>query len=237
MKRTWKALVVLLAVQAALSAAAATVEWAYACGACRAGGFSLGLVGLGFYAGLFIAALATGPSRVLFAAVLFGFGVHAMLVVQLIAGGRVCGLCLAAAAVSLAMAALAIAHDRQNLARIATMLPWSAILVIGWSAAPRAPALASASISDTAAVRVVVFTQPDCPYCDDLRDRVVPEAEREFGPRIQVSYRPAADLPAIRRTPTIVVTPGRKDRQTRVIEGLPSYDMLRGAILEMEGTP
>ena len=216
MSRAWKALAVLLGVQAVLAAAAAALDWTYSCGACRAGGFSLGLVGFAFYAGLFLAA---------------------MLVAQLLSAGLRCWLCFGAAGLSMALVALAVAHDRSNLARMALVLPWPVLLVLGWNGAPKPTSAASAVVTDTAAVRMVVFTQSDCPYCDQLREQVMPEVEREFGPRVQVVYRPASDLPAVRRTPTIVVSPGRRDQQARVIEGLPTVDMLRSAVREMEAKP
>lgn len=237
MSRPWKALRALLAVQAALAAAAAALEWTYSCGACRAGGLSLGLVGFAFYTGLFLAAVFAGPTPLLFAGLFLGLGVHAMLVAQLLAAGMRCWICFGAAGLSLLLAGLAVAHDRVNLARIALALPWSVLLVLGWNGAPRPTAAAAATVSDTAAVRVVVFTQPDCPFCDQLRERVMPEVEREFGPRVQVVYRPAGDLPAVRRTPTIVVSPGRRDQPARVFEGLPTVDMLRSAVRAVEGNP
>jgi hypothetical protein len=57
---------------------------------------------------------------------------------------------------------------------------------------------------------------------------------KEFGDRLEVVLRPARDLPAIRRTPTIIVAPARKDRPGRVIEGLPALETLRAAIREAE---
>ena len=236
MSRAWKAATLLLGVQAALAATAAALEWTWSCGACRAGGMSLGLVGFAFYTGLFLAACFAGPSPLLFAGLFFGFGVHAMLVAQLLMAGMRCWICFGAAGVSLLLVVLAVAQDRANLARMAFVLPWSVLLVLGWNGAPRT-ATAAASVTDTAAVRLVVFTQPDCPYCDELRDRVLPDMQREFGSRLQVVYRPASDLPAVRRTPTIVVSPGRREQPARVIEGLPTAEMLRGAIREMEAKP
>lgn len=234
MNRPWRTLVLLLALQALLAGAAATLEWTGSCGACHTGGMSLGMVGLAFYAGLFIAALVTGPTPVLYGAVLFGFGIHAALVGQMLSAGASCPVCLAAAGVSLLLAATTIACDRANVARLAFILPWAVLAVLGWGGAARTATVASASVTDAAAVRVVVFTQRDCPYCDELRERVMPRAEREFGSRIEVVYRPAGDLPAVRRTPTIVVTSGRRDREARVIEGLPTYEMLRDAIAGVE---
>ena len=136
MNRRWKALVVLLATQAALSGMAATLEWTYSCGACRAGGLSLGLVGLAFYSGLFLSALVAGPSRIVFGALFLGFGIHAMLVVQLISLGQLCWICLTAMVLTTLMTILAISCDRANLVRLAGILPWSALLVLGWNEIP-----------------------------------------------------------------------------------------------------
>lgn len=235
MSRSWKGLLILLGAQAALSAAAATLEWRYTCGACEAGGMSLGLAGLGFYGGLLLSALYAGPNRFLFGAILLGFGVHAMLVAQLVALRMVCAICLAAAGVSGVMTILSIACDRANLGRMAAILPWSILLVLGWGEFSRQTA--GAATSAPGPVRMVVYTQSDCPYCDEFRDRFLPRAEQEFGPRLQVTFRPAAEMPAIRQTPTILLSRGRRDAPTRVFEGLPPYDALRHAILEAEGRP
>ncbi len=232
MNRPWKILVALLGVQAGLSAAAAALDWTYSCGACRAGGFSLGPVGLAFYAGLFLAALCAGPNRLLFAAVLFAFGIHVMLVAQLLSLGLACWICFGAALNSLALAALAVACDRTNLGRMAAVLPWAVLLVVGWTALPRPEAP-----PDPATVRVTAFTQPDCPYCDDLRDRILPALRREFGPRLKAAERPADEMPGLRRTPTLVIASGRRGVKTQVIEGLPDYETLRGAVLRAEGHP
>ena len=62
----------------------------------------------------------------------------------------------------------------------------------------------------------------------------MPEIEREFGERVRIDYRPAADLPAVRRVPTLILTPGRAGREGRVIEGLPTVERLRGAIRDLE---
>src|SRR5204863_8548285 len=138
------------------------------------------------------------------AGIFFGFGVHAMLVVQLLLAGLKCWLCFSAAGISLALVSLSVAHDPANVVRMALVLPWSVLVVLAWNGSPRPAVAAAASITDTAAVRLVVFTQPDCAYCDELRRNVLPGIEHEFGSRLEVVYRPAGDLPAIRRTPTIV---------------------------------
>lgn len=234
MKGIWRGIVVLLPVQAGIAAAAAAVEWSYSCGACRAGGLSLGLPGFAFYAGLSLAALFAGPTPLLFCALFFGFGVHVMLVAQLFSSGLVCGLCMGAAGVSLVLTVLSVIHERVNLVRLAVTLPWSVLLVIGWTGAPRNPAGPAIEASPSDSVRILVFDEPDCPYCEELRDRVIPEIVREFGSRVRVIHRPAGELPAIRRTPTVIVAPAGRDESSRVFEGLPSVEMLRRAIRDAE---
>lgn len=231
MSRRWKFLVALLGIQAGLSAAAAALDWTYACGACKPGAFSLGPVGFAFYTGLFLAALWSGPHRLLYGAVLFAFGIHVMLAVQLVALGLVCWICFAAAANAAVLAALAVACDRANVGRLAAALPWSILLVVGWTALPR---LESAP---EAAVRLTVYTQPGCSLCETLRERILPGLRKEFGPRLEAVERSAGDLPGIRRTPTLILASGRPGVKTQVIEGLPDYDTLRGAVLRAEGKP
>lgn len=232
MSRSWRALVLLLGGQAALSGTAVLLEWTRACAACRAGGLTPGIGGLVFYGGLLGLAVARGPSRWLTAGILAAFGVHVALTVQMMFSGIVCGLCVAAAIGSLALVALSMAREPAELGRLGFVAPWSALVVaVGFGASrPPAPVVASPPNS----VSVVVFTQPDCPYCEELRSRVMPEIEREFGARVRIDYRPAADLPAVRRVPTLILTPATTGREGRVIEGLPTIERLRGAIRDLE---
>jgi thiol-disulfide isomerase/thioredoxin len=230
--RPWKALVVLLAVQAALSGAAVAVEWTRSCASCHSGGSAPGIAGLVLYIGLLAAAVRRGPSRFLFGGILFAFGVHAALAAQMILAGLVCGLCLAAAAGSLTLVALSMAVDPARLGRLAFIAPWSALIVAAAFGSSRPPVIVGRAPAES--VVVVVFMQPDCPYCDELRTRVMPEIEKEFGARVRIDYRPASDLPAVRQTPTLILTPSRAGAQGRVIEGLPTLERLRGAIRDLE---
>jgi hypothetical protein len=198
---------------------------------------SLGLLGVAYYGGLLVAALVAGPNRGIYCALLFGFGVHVMLVAQLVLAGLACGICFAAAGVSLILVALAIACDRANLGRLAVVLPWAALLVVATGRASLPAVAAGEPSPGPEAIRITVFTQPDCPYCDELRDRVMPVIEREFGPRLRVAYRPSSDLPAVRRTPTLVVSRAGADRPARVLQGLPSVETLRDTIRQVEGAP
>ena len=233
MSRAWTAFRVVLGGQAILAAAA--VLRSGDCGACRSGGSWLALAGFALYASLLAAALARGPSPLVFGGALFAAGVHAVLAAHLWIGGLGCGLCAAAAAGAAMLAALSVAYDRRNLSRGAALLPWAvlaAVAAVGWPKPPTAAAPA-----EGAAVRLTVFTQDDCPYCEQLRNRVMPDIEREFGARLRVDWRPAADLPAVRRTPTLVVAPERNRRGGRVFEGLPAAAELRAAIREAEDRP
>jgi len=230
--RSWRALVILLGVQASLSGTAVLLEWTRACAACRAGGLTPGVAGLVFYGGLLGFALVRGSSRWVTAGILAAFGVHVALAVQMLFTGIVCGLCVAATVGSLALVALSMTREPAELGRLGFVAPWSALVVaVGFGAThPPAPVPASPPSS----VSVVVFTQPDCPYCEELRSRVMPEIEREFGARVRIDYRPAADLPAVRRVPTLILTPAMTGREGRVIEGLPTVERLRGAIRDLE---
>jgi hypothetical protein len=230
--RSWKALLLLLAAQEVLSVAAMVVTLTRSCASCLSWGAAPGIAGSIGYAGLLVLALARGPSRLVFAGILFAFGVHAALTLQMVVSGFFCGLCLAATAGSLILVVLSVAVDPRNVGRLGIAVPWAVLLTAGTASIlrPRTPV----SEASAASVSIVVFTQEDCAYCDELRDRVMPEIEKEFGPRVQIDYRPASDLPAVRKTPTLILTPKRTGIQGRVIEGLPTVERLRGAIHDLE---
>lgn len=234
MNPAWTAFRIVLAAQAALAGAA--VLWSGSCGACRTGGTWLALAGFALYASLLAAALARGPSPLVFGGALFAAGVHAVLALHLWLGAVGCALCAAASAGAAALAAAAVACDRGNLARGAAVLPWALLAAVAATGWPK-PATAVAAPPAGTSVRLTVFTQDDCPYCEQLRDRVLPDIEKEFGARLRVVWRPAADLPAIRRTPTVVVAPERSARGGRVFEGLPAATALREAIRDAETRP
>ncbi len=231
MSRSFKALRALLAIQALLSAAAVVVDLTRSCAACLSWGAVPGIAGTVGYSFLLVLALTRGPSRLLFAGILFAFGMHAALILQMVVSGIFCGLCLAATAGSISLVALSISLDPGNVGRLGIAVPWAVLLTAGAASVLRTqkPVLDAA-----ASVNIVVFTQENCAYCDDLRDKVMPEIEKEFGRRVRIEYRPASDLPAVRKTPTLILTPGRTGVQGRVIEGLPTVERLRGAIHDLE---
>ncbi len=232
MSRSWKALLLLLGVQACLSVAALIVNLTGSCTSCLSWGAVPGIAGSIGYGGLLVLSLARGPSRLLFAGILFAFGVHAALTLQMVVSGIFCSLCLAATVGSLFLVALSITVDSRNVGRLGIAVPWAVLLTVGAASILRP--LTPVSETSAASVSIVVFTQEDCAYCDELRERVMPEIEKEFGPRVRIDYRPASDLPAVRKTPTLILTPKRTGIQGRVIEGLPTVERLRGAIHDLE---
>lgn len=181
------------------------------------------MAGLAGYLALLAVALWKGPNRLLFAGVFFAFGVHALLVVRM-TQDRWCWICAAAAANSLLLAALAIVQDRANLKLAGFALPWSAavLLIVPRSATPQVHVAEARE-----GVRLVVLERAGCDYCRELRARVLPRLEREFGDRIEIRFRSADDVPGVTRTPTLILT---KRSQARVIDGLPPYEMLRDAV-------
>lgn len=230
MSRTWHALVIVLGIQTGIAGAAAYHDLFPACGGCRVNTLPWGLAGAVFYLPLFVLAMLRGPSRTVTGGLLAALGIHATLAASLAFSGRFCGLCFSAAAGSLLLAALAVRFDRRNLPRLIALAPWGALLVLLVQGLPR---LDPGPAADEP-VRLVVYTQPDCRYCDDFRNGMAPSLEREFGPRLKLVYKAAADLPSIRRTPTFLIAPRAGRSSSRVIEGLPSIDALRTAIHEVE---
>ncbi len=232
MKRTWGSLLVLLGLQTALCGVLFVLEALRGCPGCRANGPSFALPGFLFYAALLALAVRRGPSRPLFGLLLFAAGVHAALTVRLISTGASCLPCLTATLLALVLAGLSVRMDPFNLGALALLLSASALLVAVWRGPLPSPAVPLRSASD--AVRLVIYTQPECGYCDELRTRVIPEIQREFGPRLRVDYRPADEMPALRRTPTLILPSAQAGREDRIIEGLPTPEYLRTAILEAE---
>jgi hypothetical protein len=220
--RAWRILVVALGAQAGTAAVAAAMP---SCAACRLPGIPWAILGALSYAGLLALSLWRGPSRTVNAACVAAAGVHAGLVARMAVSGPWCGVCLSLAAGSLILAGLAVALDRRLLLRAGALAPWAAL--VAWTlSAP--PPIHPAAGGD--AVRVVVFMQDDCRYCEEFRSRMAPDLSREFGGRLDLEYRAAKDVPGVRRTPTFLISPASTAGSSRVIEGLPTMDALRTAI-------
>jgi len=224
-------LLVLLAVQAVLSATAGLAAVLPACAACGTGRLAPALLGALGYSVLFGRALTAGLTRDVFVGILFAGGIHAALVVQMLTTGLWCGLCIAAALLSLVMMGGSVMLDRTNVGRLALVTPTAALLVLsgGSAAVPSAPREAT-----DGRIGILVYSQPECGFCEELQRNVLPEVEKEFGSRIRVEQRSADELPGIRRTPTLILNAKRPSTATRVIEGLPTVERLRGVIRDLE---
>src|SRR5262249_15717442 len=121
--------------------------------------------------------------------------------------------------------------DGSNVSRMALLLPFAALIAARTGALPSAgPAVPLAPDR----ISVQVFTQPDCPFCDEVRRSVMPEIVKEFGSRVIIAHRSADELPSIRRTPTLILRSSRSGSMTRIIEGLPTLERLRGMIRDLE---
>lgn len=189
---------------------------------------SLPLAGVVFYSTLLAIGLWRGPGRLVFGGAFLAFGAHLLLMVRILPD-RWCWLCVGAAANSLFLAILALLADRSNLKVAAFALPWSAAVFL------LVPKPAAIAVPESEGVSVIIVEKDDCPYCRELREEVLPRLEREFGGRIEVRFRSADDFPGVRKTPTILVT---RRKESRVIEGLPPYEMLRDAVARaLEGSP
>jgi hypothetical protein len=153
---------------------------------------------------------------------------------QMIRSGSMCDLCLVAAAISVWMVGLSLFIDRSNFRRLTILLP----IAIGLGALSN-PAVSRDAISkgESRPVRITIYTQPECPYCDELQNSVMPGITREFGGRVAVEIHPADELPGVRRTPTILLQSARAGVTPRVVEGLPTVDRLRGVIRDLEAAP
>lgn len=227
MTRAWRLLVVTLGAQAGTAAVAAATP---SCEACRLPGIPWAILGALYYAGLLALSLWRGPSRTVNAACVAAAGVHAGLTARMLATGPWCGVCASLAAGSLLLAALAVVLERRLLLRAGALAPWAALVAWTLSAPPQVPPIPGGD-----AVRVVVFMQDDCRYCEEFRSRMAPELSREFAGRLDLEYRAARGVPAVRRTPTFLISPASATGSSRVIEGLPTMDALRTAIRSAGG--
>ena len=209
----------LLAIGGALStSAAAAVE----CPACT-GPSDLAVAGAVLYGALLVGALFREDFVAVRWALMGAAGFHLGLVCAMASRGSTCPLCLATAACAFAATALVLVRDRASRPLLPVIAPWTA--AFGLLAAPPAP---PTDFPDH--TRIVAYTRGDCPYCDELRDRILPEATR--GLDVEVVYREAASVDFVRRAPTLLLSRGRR---SRVVEGLPTVARLREEIADIGG--
>ena len=235
---------VLLGLGFTLSGAAFALETVSgACGACAVGGpVSLPLAGMVFYGLLLAASIMTGAGVLVGCGIAFAVAAHGVLTVYMAIEGRMCLLCFAAAVNALVLCALSLVRDPDNLVRSVIVIPLGAIVMSAASLLIGAPhrtsiwrepeVISLPNRADTAVqdqVQILVFEQKDCPYCEELRDRLAPAISREFGPKIAWVFQKASEMPGIRNTPTVVVL-SLHGKGSAVFEGLPTYEVLAAAV-------
>ena len=209
----------ILLLLAAGGALATSVAAAVECPACG-GDPTLAVAGIAYYGALLPAILARESWPAVRFSLMASSGFHLGLICAMAARGSLCPLCLATAACAFAATALALVRDLGTLPSLPIVLPWTA--AFGLLAAPPPP---PQDFPDH--TRIVAYTRADCGYCDDLRQRVLPEATR--GLQVEIQYRDASEAGFVRRAPTLLLSRGSK---YRVVEGLPTVDRLRH---ELEG--
>jgi hypothetical protein len=208
-----------------LVGAAASALWAEVdrCSACETTRWPLALLGAAGYGALSLLTLW----RRLHGWVTFGLsaaaGIHGRLALLMAGSGLWCVPCLLAAGCCVLAFVCCLRRIRRKGWLLLPILP-----ALIWPAQP-APAADVAVSRQEEQVHIVVYIQDSCSFCAELRDRVMPVLEREFGSRIRVSYRDAREYSIVRRTPTLVL----RGRTTRMIEGLPELSALREAVQEV----
>lgn len=213
-----------------------------ACGGCESPlRTMLSALGVLFYAAMAVLTLLmtgwTMPKQLLLWGLSLAFAVHAALGLLMIYRGLGCWLCACAALLALYNFSLACWVDPRCLKRFAVALPLAS-LVLGLTVLPsaiRADAWsedavtvggASAPVTDRGTVSITVFESNDCPYCRELKERVLPQFAGDPSLSV-VRFLDAGLFGLIDRVPLIVL---RGADRKQVIEGLPTVELLRSAI-------
>jgi hypothetical protein len=178
--------------------------------------------------------------------VLLAAGIHGGLLAVLAHAGIFCAPCFGTALAALAALVFAIRCESSNALRASFVIPVAACLVqAGVLLSGAGPALAHAQaepdrvvhedlVSGSVArgtVRLVVYTRADCGYCIQLERDVLPGLIREYGDRLTIERRSAAELPGI-PTPTLILS---GDQKRRLFPGLPEVEELRNVIQDLMG--
>jgi hypothetical protein len=167
-------------------------------------------------------------------------GVHFVLVGMLVYRRILCPPCLLTAVGAFTMAGMSLLLYPGSLRRTATILP--AVIILSMIARAGLHRLqpdpvkalqrqtqialqreAEAPPVPAGRVRMLVYERSTCPACMHLRIKVAPDIRREFGPMLDLVYRPAWKGLA---TPTIII---RGQRRTHMV-GVKSLQALRQAI-------
>lgn len=220
------------------------------CASCQAAtalvhGKNLALLGMVYYGTLVVAAILLGPHPVVYGGTLLAASVHVGLAVLLLQAHVFCPPCVLAAISAILALGLAIRCEPANAYRASFVLPGIALLVeTGVLLGGPPAALTELGTTPVAVqeekpqvlvppgrVHLVIYGRPDCGYCMELEQEVMPLLEREFGSHLEVERRSADGLAGV-PTPTLILT-GQGDRQ--VFPGLPSTEKLRSRIKELMG--
>ena len=198
------------------------VASAVACPACGVAP-TLESAGILVYLGLLVGVLVREDHPLVRFSYMVASGFHIGLLFAMASRGSFCTACAAAAGCAFAATLLVLVRRPRSWASVPAVVPWAA--AVGLLMAPPLP-----YVAPTDQTRIVAYTRPDCPYCEELRNRVLPEAIR--GLDVEVVYRDAEDAEFVRQAPTLLLTRGRR---FRVVEGLPTVDRLRGEISVLGG--
>lgn len=164
--------------------------------------------------------------------------VHTVLVVAMLVLGKVCFICVSAAALALALFVILLIRSNARVKIVACVYVPAVLVASGptaWALAQEETrenerqafiqAVHGSGSSRDAALTIQVFEQDHCSYCRDFRELYLPRLERDFGGRVHVRFLPATATRWVQRTPTIVIEGGP------VYEGLPeTYSELRVAV-------
>lgn len=241
-------LATLILLQLAIASVVLAMDLVGGCGSCGAGDRLHALVaGTGVLGYLVLLAILRARAwTAVFAGVFGALGIHLALGALMIARGAFCPLCALAACLSLGAPAALLLQDSQAVRWIprasvpaflfAGLASWILFGVQDARAeSQRADARAAAQLLQVEMnapdeklphprTELHVFESDHCPYCREFRDAYAPRLMADF-PRLEIVYHPAAGVPWVRRTPTLLLG------GELAFEGLPvNYEDLRNAV-------
>jgi protein-disulfide isomerase len=228
-----------------LSAASLASEFLGFCGSCGAGEAhraAIAAAGSVGYAAL-IFARCTGLDACFHSGTVAAAAVHTALLVWMLIVGPVCALCLIAAIAAIGNAVVGHASGAVvspllervyvPVLLVASGVSFAIIARDGSDEARRAnmarretaSSISGAARTADAPLRIVIYENAHCGYCQEFRDRYAPSLDADFGSRVKVEYRDSSSSSWVRRTPTIAIEGGA------LFEGLPvRYEDLQAAV-------
>lgn len=195
---------------------------AWGCSACG-GPSPFALAGLVGYGALLVAALRRPYGAIVRWGLAAAAGVHAALVTAMFRTDTVCATCVMAAASAAIALLAAMGRDGAWWGSVLATAPWTAALVLVMLPAPP-------PVEPDGPLRLEIYSRPDCPFCQELRDRVLPEAIRGMAPAI--AWKDASEAAFVRLVPTVRITRGGR---SRILEGLPTPERLRSELDAISG--